>query len=179
MPHALINEQTIVQVADAPFDVAEPAHWVSCPDDCQPYRWRYEGGQCLPPPPVPLPEQQAAALARVDADVDAIYTAVVGARAQEYEAAEREAQAFAAAGYEGQPGPLVASWASVKGWGAQQAASDILAQAAAWRAAMAAMRSQRLATKEAVRSAADAPELGTTLAAWAAFVAAMRQQLGA
>lgn len=71
MLYALIYETTIVQVADQPFEVAEPAHWVSCPDGCQPYLWRYEGGQCLPPlPPTPT-ELQRAAVGAVQGALDA------------------------------------------------------------------------------------------------------------
>lgn len=120
----------------------------------------------------------ARAVARIDADVDAIYGAVIGARQAEYELAERQAQAFADAGYEGEAGPMVQSWATVKGWSAQQAADDILSVAAAWRTAQAAIRAQRLAAKEKVRTAPSESAIGAALAAWDGFTTIVRGQLG-
>uniref|UniRef100_A0A6M3MCL4 Putative tail protein n=1 Tax=viral metagenome TaxID=1070528 RepID=A0A6M3MCL4_9ZZZZ len=125
-----------------------------------------------------LAPARAAALVRIDADVDAIYGAAIGNRQAEYEAAERQAQVYADADYTGTAPGMVASWASAKGWTGQQAAEDILAQAAAWRGAQDAIRAQRLLRKEQVRAAADAAAINTVTAAWAGFVSLVRQQLG-
>lgn len=127
---------------------------------------------------VPLERLQAEAVQRIDSDVDRIYAAVIGNRQAEYEAAEREAQAYADVGYEGDVPPLVQAWATAKAWTGQQAADDILAQAVAWRGAQAQIRAARLALKEQARMAADAAGVETALAAWTAFVAAARAQLG-
>ena len=118
------------------------------------------------------------ALLRIDTEVDAIYGAAIGNRQAEYEAAERQAQAYADADYTGTVPGMVSSWASAKGWTGQQAAEDILAQAAQWRGAQDAIRAQRLQRKEQVRAAADAAGVNAVMAAWAGFVAAVRQQLG-
>lgn len=118
------------------------------------------------------------AIARIDSDVDVIYGAVVGNRATEYEAAEREAKAYADAGYTGNAGMLVKSWAIAKGWSDEEATDDILAQAANWRGVMAAIRTQRLVSKEAIRSASNKSEFDSALSAWNSFVAQMRSNLG-
>ncbi len=131
----------------------------------------------LPPPPTFL-QRQAAQLLQVDADVDALYGAVLGNRAAEYELAEREALAYAQTDYTGIAGSSVQSWATAKGWTAQQAADDIIAQAAQWRGAQAAIRAQRLLRKEQIRAAADGVALDATVAAWGAFLGGMRQALG-
>lgn len=119
----------------------------------------------------------AAAVLQVDADVDAIYRAAIGNRQAEYEAAERQAQAFADAGFDGDVPPMVDDWATAKGWPAQQAAQDILQQAVQWRGAQEQIRRTRLLTKEGVRSAATLAGIEQRLAAWAVFVAAVRAQL--
>lgn len=127
---------------------------------------------------VPLLQLQSGAVLRIDRDVDLIYAAVIGNRQAEYEAAEREAQAYVDADYEGDAPPLVQAWATAKAWTGQQAADDILAQAVAWRGAQAQIRAARLARKEQVRAATDAAGVEAALTAWAAFVAAARGQLG-
>lgn len=126
---------------------------------------------------VPLQQLKAEAVLRIDRDVDMVYAAMLGNRQAEYEAAEREAQGYASASYEGEAPPLVQSWATAKGWTGQHAADDILAQAAAWRGAQAQIRAARLARKEQARMAVDAPGVAAALTAWAAFVAAVRAQL--
>ena len=122
--------------------------------------------------------QRARAVAQIDADVDAIYGAAIGNRQAEYEAAERQAQAYADADYSGTVPGMVSSWASAKGWTGQQAAEDILAQATQWRGAQDAIRAQRLLRKEQVRVAADAASIDAVLTAWTGFVLLVRQQLG-
>lgn len=68
----------------------------------------------------------------------------------EYQEAESEASSFKAAGYSGSVPPSVSSWASAKGWAAQQAADDILAAATMLRGKLMQIRSVRLAGKEAI-----------------------------
>jgi len=125
-----------------------------------------------------LPQKIQGLIAKIDADTDSLYAAVVGNRAAEYTVAETEATAYAGAGYTGTVPASVASWATAKGWTAQQAADDINATAAAWRTAQAAIRAARLLRKEQARTAADLAALATTRAQWAGFVAAIREQLG-
>ena len=55
---------------------------------------------------------------------------------------------------------------------------DILATAAAWRAAQTSIRVNRLARKEAARKAADGAALAAVTAAWQAFVVAIKAELG-
>jgi len=125
-----------------------------------------------------LPNSQAAALLKIDADTDAIYGAVLGNRAQEYTLAEADATAYKAAGYAGTVPASVQCWATAKGWTAVQATDDILAAALTWRNAQAAIREQRLASKEAVRAATNSAGVTTALTTWDGFVAVIRGQLG-
>ena len=75
------------------------------------------------------------------------------------------------------------SWATAKGWTAQQACGDILAAAQTFRSIMAAIRNTRLIGKEQIR-AAENDEAAAEAAAEAAYQAAMqtftaiRQQVG-
>lgn len=132
-------------------------------------------GQVLPEWVPPTPEQlQADALRHIDADADAIYAAVVGHRAAEYEQAERESQAWADAGHTGEAPASVHAWAQAAGLTGPEAAADIVAKAAVWRSAMVQIRTNRLAAKARVR----AGEVDAALADWADFAAAMRLQLG-
>lgn len=123
--------------------------------------------------PKPVPSE-ADALRQIDADTDALYAAVIGNRAAEYEQAERDARAWTDAGGTGDAPDSVASWATASGMTPAQATADILAQAAAWRGAMAQIRAQRLAAKAAVR----AGTVDEALAGWATFLAGMRLALG-
>ena len=170
---AIVDGGVVVNRARAAAPLAE--NWIEADADIG---WLWDGETFTPPPPPPIEGQKAQAIFRVDADVDVIYSAVIGSRGLEYEAAEREATAYAAAGYTGTPGPMVQSWADVKGWPSDEAADDILAQAAAWRGAMSAIRAQRLASKEALRSAADAGQLAAAVTQWAAFVQVTRAAIG-
>lgn len=92
--------------------------------------------------------------ASVDTAADAARRAVAGdpLRAVEYERAAAEAQAFAAAGYQGEVPPMVAPWA-ISGRTAQQAADSILAEAAQYTAALVQLRTTRLQAKELIRAA--------------------------
>lgn len=95
--------------------------------------------------------------AQIDTAADAVRLAVAGdpLRALEYDRAASEAQAFAAANYQGDVPPMVAAWA-INGRTAQQATDSILAEAAQYNAALVQLRTVRLAAKEQVRAAMDA-----------------------
>jgi len=102
----------------------------------------------------PLPITIAGLCLRIDNAADAARAAVAGdpLRAVEYATAAAEAQAFAAAGYQGTVPPMVAAWA-INGRTPQQAADSILAEAAQYNAALVQLRTVRLNAKELIRSA--------------------------
>lgn len=89
---------------------------------------------------------------RIDATADIARFRVSGdpLRAVEYDRARIAAEQFAAAGYQGDVPPMVAAWA-INGRTAQEAADDILHEAAQYTAALIALRETRLAAKEQVR----------------------------
>lgn len=91
---------------------------------------------------------------QVDAAADATRLAHIGdpARAFEYLESERQAQAFAAANYGGEPGAFIRIWADAKGWTSQVACDDILRAAGVLRAALERIRMLRLGAKERIRS---------------------------
>lgn len=104
-----------------------------------------------------LPELQPAVSAEdlcqlIDTAADTARRAVAGdpLRAVEYDRARLAAEQFAAAGYEGEVPAMVAAWA-INGRTAQQAADSILAEAAAYTAALELLRTTRLAAKEQIR----------------------------
>ncbi|MDO8771914.1 MAG: hypothetical protein Q7K57_25015 [Burkholderiaceae bacterium] len=121
------------------------------------------------------PTQKSINIKKIDDDVDAIYDQAIGNRGTEYSEAELQAAAYKGANYVGSVPAYVASWlaGNTKGYTtAAQAADDILAQAAAWRGAAAAIRATRLLAKKNV--ADDQP---MAMAEWNAFVTAIRAQL--
>lgn len=102
-----------------------------------------------------VPQGTAAGLcAKIDAAADAARRAVAGdpLRAVEYDRAATAALAFATAGYQGAVPPMVAAWA-INGRTAQQAADDILREAAQYTAALVQLRTTRLQAKELIRQA--------------------------
>lgn len=108
-----------------------------------------------PPPYVPTAEELCA---RIDTSADTARAAVVGdpTRTIEYERAAAEAAQFKAAGYPAADVPrTVAAWA-INGRTAQQAADDILAEAAAYTEALYQIRETRLQAKDLVRQAMEA-----------------------
>ena len=127
---------------------------------------------------VPLAILKKILLLKIDADTDAIYNAVVGARANEYNDALAQALEFKKLVYLGTAGNKVNSWASAKGWTATQATDDILAQAAQWRAVEDSIRSNRLARKEATRNATLESSLVTIESDWNTFVTYIKGVLG-
>lgn len=101
-----------------------------------------------------LAELNAALCKAVDEAADDARRAVAGdpLRAVEYDRAASEAQTFAAAGYQGAVPPMVAAWA-INGRTAQQAADDILREAAQYNDALVQLRATRLQAKELIRQA--------------------------
>lgn len=94
----------------------------------------------------------------IDEAADAARLAVAGdpLRAAEYQIAETEARTYQAAGYVDECPRSVKSWAEAKNWSPKQAADNIIAEAAAWNAALYAIRDARLKAKEGVRNALTA-----------------------
>ena len=125
-----------------------------------------------------LPNAKAAFIKQVDTDADAIIKAVRGERATEYLLAEQESTAFKAAGYTGTVPGSVSSEATAKGVTAHVACDTILATAAGWRTAQAALRAQRLQSKAAASTAADVTALDAIKAQWVGFLVALKGQLG-
>ena len=109
-------------------------------------------GQPVLQPKAPLNVDQLSK--QIDTAADAARAAVVGdpLRAVEYERAASEAQSFAAANYQGDVPPMVAAWA-ISGRTTQQAAEDILREAAQYDGAIVQLRTLRLEAKELIRAA--------------------------
>lgn len=97
---------------------------------------------------------------QIDTAADAARRAVAGdpLRAVEYDRARIEAEQFAAAGYQGEVPPMVAAWA-INGRTAQQAADNILAEAAQYNTALVQLRTVRLNAKELIRTAMAAGQV--------------------
>jgi hypothetical protein len=116
-----------------------------------------EGLPILIDPPSVIPDANTLC-SEVDNAADAARAAVVGdpTRTIEYERAAAEAAQFKSAGYPADNVPrTVAAWA-INGRTAQQAADDILAEAAAYTEALYQIRETRLQAKELVRQAMEA-----------------------
>jgi len=111
------------------------------------------------PAPPTLDESKASLCRQIDRAADDAYAAIGGSspgRLAEYQQAKADATAYKASGYAGMVPSTIDCWAQAQGWTAQQACADILATAAAWEGALAAIRSARLLGKGAVTAAADA-----------------------
>lgn len=110
-----------------------------------------------PPEAIPSADELCS---KVDTAVDAARAAVAGdaLRAVEYDRARIEAEQFAAAGYQGNVPPMVAAWA-INGRTAQQAADNILAEAAQYNTALVQLRTVRLNAKELIRTAMAAGQV--------------------
>lgn len=80
-------------------------------------------------------------------------------KAKEYEIAEREAIAFAAQNFSGDPGRSILSWAAAKKWSVRQAAEDILAAAKRSEDKLHLIRDARLGAKEAIKAANTAAKV--------------------
>lgn len=103
--------------------------------------------------PVPAPTS-VSLCAKIDEAADTARRAVAGdpLRAVEYDRAATEAHAYVSGGYQGAVPPMVAAWA-IKGRTAQQAADDILREAAQHNGALVQLRIVRLQAKELIRQA--------------------------
>lgn len=111
-----------------------------------------EGMPILVDPPAPL-TSASVLCAAIDEAADAARSKVAGdpLRAVEYDRARIEAEAFAAADYQGEVPRTVAAWA-INGRTPRQAAESILAEAAAYTEALYLLRETRLQAKELVRT---------------------------
>ncbi len=173
LPQALPDRLRVGEL-DFPFAAIAGYSVESVPDETQP-GWLREGAEWRAPTTPATADDIAAAIKEVDALCDAKrnrYISVGSLVVEEYRLAAKQAQAYKAAGYSGQVPASVQSWATAKGWAAQQAADDILATEAAWMAVLAAIRNIRLPAKEQARVA-------TTREALAAIAAQVRAGLAA
>ena len=92
--------------------------------------------------------------ARIDQVADAKRMQFLGdvTRAFEYQAAERDAKAYAEAGFTGTTPPNVQAWADAAGMTTRQAAENILQEAALYNYALNAIRAYRLQGKQQIRN---------------------------
>lgn len=113
-----------------------------------------DGGPSVTAPSIAM--VQASLCACIDSAADEVYIAIGGpspGRLAEYNQANDDAVAFAAAGYTGDVPATISCWVQAAGLTAQQACDDILATASAWGNALIAIRSARLLGKAAVNAA--------------------------
>lgn len=181
MKFAHIENGVVTEVvAVDPFQIFGESYastFIECGDDVK-AGYTYENG-ILTAPPVKTPaeilaEAKLAFVKSVDTDVDRIYRDALGDRGPEYTLAEQEAKAYKAAGYSGTVPESVQAWADAKGQTATWATDDIVTQATQWRSAQSAMRTKRLAEKEAGRAATTLVQLDLVRARWDAFVTYIR-----
>ena len=104
------------------------------------------------PPPAPLDVAKLGMVERIDSHAAAIYSRWTRFEA-EYRARESAAQAFRDAGYQGDPGLYVTSFAAPAGLTTRAAADAILAQDAALRAAQDSLAALRMRKYEVARAA--------------------------
>lgn len=104
---------------------------------------------------LPLAAALLAAALQVDQAADQARSAVLGdpLRAVEYRLTSEEAERFAAADYAGEVPPTVQAWMDAAGLDAQAATDSILHEARAWKAAIYAIRAERLKGKQDVLKA--------------------------
>ncbi|BAW20849.1 MULTISPECIES: hypothetical protein [Pseudomonas] len=109
---------------------------------------------------LPLGAARLCAAQQIDEAADNSRVAVVGnsLRVIEYQLAEQEAQAFQAAGFEGEVPPTVQAWVDAADLSPQEAAENILAEAAAWKGALYTIRAARLKGKQQALKAASHDE---------------------
>jgi hypothetical protein len=174
-------DKTAALFNNVSFSLATPENWQSIGDS--PTReavlaYLAEGNtpQLMDTPSLATLKQ--ALILKIDADIDAIYTVVVGNRFAEYQDAAAEAKAFKDAGYTGTAGASVAGWATVKGQTNTWAANDILATATAWKSAQAQMRGARLTHKENAKAATSATQYNAVNTSWNATLNALKAALG-
>ncbi|WP_394780590.1 hypothetical protein [Undibacterium sp.] len=119
-----------------------------------------------------------ALIKQVDADVDQVFQEVIGNRTTEYNTAYSDALAYQTAGFTGTVPQSVQDWADIMQQTAQWAALNVLGTANAWNGAQAAMRKNRLATKQAARTAAGIEDVELAKLAWDTFLVATRKAFG-
>ncbi|MDD2056331.1 hypothetical protein N5D52_10130 [Pseudomonas sp. GD03860] len=109
---------------------------------------------------LPLGAALAVATQQIEQCADQSRSAVLGdpLRAVEYRLTADEAERFAAADYAGPVPPTVQAWMDAAGLEAQTATDDILTEARAWKAAIYAIRAERLKGKQAVLKATSHAE---------------------
>lgn len=109
---------------------------------------------------LPLGAARLCAAQQIDEAADNSRVAVVGnsLRVIEYQLAEQEAQAFQAAGFEGEVPATVQAWVDAADLSPQEAAENILAEAAAWKGALYTIRAARLKGKQQALKAASHDE---------------------
>ncbi|WP_432777772.1 hypothetical protein O4O02_01905 [Pseudomonas fortuita] len=109
---------------------------------------------------LPLGAARLCAAQQIDEAADNARVSVVGnsLRVVEYQLAEQEAEAFQAAGFEGDVPATVQAWVDAAGLEPQAAAENILAEASKWKAALYAIRAARLKGKQQTLKAASHDE---------------------
>jgi hypothetical protein len=123
----------------------------------------------------------AAAVQQCYGDTDAITTAAVGARIEEYRQAEADARSFAAGGYLGDATSSVSSYALYNPTGETQsnqwAADKIIANADQYRQAQEQMRAKRFEYQARMRGATSLANLADIAEGWNLFIAGIRSAL--
>ena len=156
---------TAVHGSDMPADAKpiDETRYLSVIANPAPGKIRSHDAQGLPiliDPPAYLPTAESLC-ASIDTAADAARHKVAGdpLRAVEYDRARIAAEAFAAADYQGEVPAMVAAWVTPER-SAQLAADNILAEAAAYTAALELLRTTRLQAKEHIRVLVTAGQVG-------------------
>lgn len=104
---------------------------------------------------VGLEEAQVSAITQIEEAADGARKAAIGndTNSLEYVKTAEEAKAYKDAGYIGEAGPTVATWARIKGWTLQEAAENILHESDKYYSLLYAIRDARLSAKERIRNA--------------------------
>jgi hypothetical protein len=139
---------------------------------------KWNGGDPVWLETAPLADLRAALMTQADTEADAIIGERIGRKEKEYTDAYADAAAYRDAGFAGTVPDTVADYAEVKGWTPEDAAQDVLNTGDAWLTASRLIRKNRLACKEAARTAATPADIAAARSAWAGFRAAIRTELG-
>lgn len=109
---------------------------------------------------LPLGAAQLCAAQQIEEAADSARVAVMGSslRYIEYQLAEEEAEVFKAAGFDGEVPPTVQAWVDATETTPREAAESMLAEAAAWKGAVCAIRTARLVGKQKALKAASHDE---------------------
>jgi len=125
-----------------------------------------------------LSDKKVGSLAHIDQINDTIVDMVIGRRDTEYLMAEKQAQAYIDANYEGDTYPYVDSWAQAKKSDQKWAADNIIETANNWRTLQSDMRAKRLKAKEGIRSASTLDAVDEIVNQWHNYIDIIKQQLG-